>query len=116
MNLETIDKELLDKEQALTNCLKMPVNTHSIWRHTNGNTYEVLMHTNIETKDPVRYPTTVVYRNTKNNAMYSRPISDWHRSMTLVYDYPSNDSPIFKMTDNGTSETESNELFQKEST
>lgn len=55
----------------------------SIWTHTNGNRYQVVLFTNIETSNTDKYPTTVVYQNVHNLKCYSRPVADWHRSMTI---------------------------------
>ncbi|WP_316196704.1 hypothetical protein [Bradyrhizobium sp. SZCCHNS3053] len=55
----------------------------SVWEHRNGNRYEVMFYTNVETTNQTRYPTTIVYRNTRNTNLYSRPLADWERSMTL---------------------------------
>jgi hypothetical protein len=55
----------------------------SIWRHHNGNHYEVVMFTNVESDRQDKYPTTIVYRNVRNLNDYSRPLIDWDRSMTL---------------------------------
>lgn len=51
----------------------------SRWKHRNGNTYTIIMFTNIP--DEERYPLTVVYRG-ENQKMWSRRWSDWPRSMT----------------------------------
>jgi len=56
----------------------------SIWEHHNGNRYEVMMFTNIETERQERYPTTIVYRNAGNQKLYSRHLMDWDRSMLWV--------------------------------
>lgn len=55
------------------------------WRHRNGIRYEVLALANEQaaTENRERYPVTVVYRNPSNNTIWTRPLSDWHRSMTL---------------------------------
>ena len=55
-----------------------------IYRHTNGNEYEVLLIANLGTERPGQYPVTVVYQNTKNGSVWSRPLSDWDRSMAKV--------------------------------
>lgn len=54
------------------------------WRHRNGNQYEVLDYTNIESDKQDKYPTTIVYRNIHNGKKYSRPLMDWLRSMLPV--------------------------------
>lgn len=56
----------------------------SIWEHINGNRYQVIMFTNIETDGQDRYPTTIIYRNIQNHKDYSRKLIDWDRSMFLV--------------------------------
>jgi hypothetical protein len=55
----------------------------SLWKHKNGNIYEVLMITNLESERP-EYPITVVYCNARNFKVWSRPLSEWHRSMTRI--------------------------------
>lgn len=54
----------------------------TVWRHTNGNLYVVVCITN--RPDEPRYPKTVVYRNQMTSTLWSRPISDWHRSFTFA--------------------------------
>ncbi len=53
----------------------------SIWKHRNGNLYQVEFLTNLPNEE--RYPLTVVYRG-ENGIAWSRRADDWHRSMTLV--------------------------------
>jgi hypothetical protein len=55
----------------------------SVWKHTNGGLYSVLMITNQHSQNPERYPVTVVYSGANGNT-WSRAASDWHRSMTPV--------------------------------
>lgn len=61
--------------------MKIPTGTY---RHKNGNEYEVLLIANLGTERPEQYPVTVVYQHTKNGNVWSRPLSDWYRSMTKV--------------------------------
>ena len=56
----------------------------SVWHHKNGNQYRVLLIVNTKTDFPKKYPVTVVYENTHNFTKWSRPLSDWHRSMKLM--------------------------------
>ena len=56
---------------------------NSVWEHTNGNLYIVLMIANEHTADPEKYPVSVVYQGTNGN-VWVRPANDWHRSMTLT--------------------------------
>lgn len=60
-----------------------PVREHSLWRHTSGRIYRVLFLTNTESTRLDKYPVTVIYRG-ENNNVWSRPLYDWHRSMTEV--------------------------------
>lgn len=53
------------------------------WRHTNGNEYTVLYIAN-EHSTNERYPKTVVYQG-EWGKVWARLLSDWHRSMTLVF-------------------------------
>lgn len=53
----------------------------SHWFHRNGLEYEVVGFTNSKTTNPDKYPVTIIYSG-KNGNMWSRPLSDWHRSMT----------------------------------
>ena len=57
----------------------------SRWAHSNGSTYAVLLITNENSEDQDHYPTTVVYRD-YDGRTWSRPLSDWHRSMTKMED------------------------------
>ena len=67
----------------MTNTSIPPVG--SLWRHRNGQRYNVTAITNLESRDLDRYPITVVYRNVNNETVWSRPVNDWHRSMTRTY-------------------------------
>jgi len=58
----------------------------SRWQHTNGNQYRVMTLANELTQRPDQYPVTVVYQNIYTQSVWSRPLSDWHRSMTEVED------------------------------
>ena len=51
------------------------------WQHYNGAVYSVVLIANLP--DNPRYPETVVYRG-ENEKNWSRPLSDWHRSMTKL--------------------------------
>lgn len=53
----------------------------SWWRHRNGQRYIVVGIANKYTEHPDKYPVTVVYRGV-NGKLWSRPASDWSRSMT----------------------------------
>lgn len=55
----------------------------SEWRHRNGIVYVVMLIANEGSERP-EYPPTVVYYNKQTNTPYSRPVSDWARSMTEV--------------------------------
>lgn len=51
------------------------------WTHYNGTPYQVLHVANLP--DNPRYPQMVVYQG-PNGQVWSRPLSDWHRSMTFT--------------------------------
>ena len=54
----------------------------TVWRHKNGNQYEVTGYSNKEgTK--IDYPKTVHYRNVSNGEEYSRRLDRWQASMTF---------------------------------
>jgi hypothetical protein len=55
----------------------------SLWRHNNGVEYRVLYLANEKTADPIKYPVTVVYQG-PNGLVWTRPMADWHRSMTRI--------------------------------
>ena len=55
----------------------------SRWQHHNGNIYTVLHIANHASDHEDRYPKTVVYQG-ENGNVWSRPLSDWHRSMTFL--------------------------------
>ena len=57
----------------------------SRWKHSNGSTYAVILITNEHSETQDRYPTTIVYRDC-NYEVWSKPLSDWHRSMTKMED------------------------------
>jgi hypothetical protein len=63
----------------------------SKWHHSNGAVYVVLCIANEFTEQPDRYPQTVVYMGL-NGRVWSRPATDWHRSMTLLRDAA--DAPV----------------------
>ncbi len=54
----------------------------SFWRHHSGRVYRVMFIANLPGND--RYPETVVYEGVWNMMKWSRPLSDWHRSMTEI--------------------------------
>lgn len=58
-----------------------PVEPGSFWIHSSGRRYAVFAIANAESTDHERYPPTVVYFDGDRN-IWSRPLSDWHRSMT----------------------------------
>ncbi len=55
----------------------------SKWRHSNGAEYEVVTIANADSVNLADYPVTIVYRGS-NGKVWSRPINEWHRSMTLI--------------------------------
>lgn len=59
------------------------VRENTRWKHRNGCLYTVLFLTNEHTERPETYPVSVVYKGDNGN-VWSRPLSDWHRSMTEV--------------------------------
>lgn len=77
-------KELFEYGHDVTEDL---LEEKSFWKHHNGNTYKVLHMTNIESTNQDKYPTTVVYANTKNGRIYSRRLCDWHRSFVEVEEW-----------------------------
>lgn len=54
----------------------------SIYRHTNGGLYRVIMLTNLSVARD-GHPPDVVYVG-QNGSIWSRRLSDWGRSMTLI--------------------------------
>ncbi|WP_287201024.1 hypothetical protein [Pseudoalteromonas sp.] len=64
----------------MTNTSIPPVG--SIWIHSSGREYSVLAIANRASKDLEKYPVTVVYKNSFIGSVWSRPVNDWHRSMT----------------------------------
>lgn len=56
----------------------------SKWDHdSSGAVYCVIAIANRESTRPDDYPITVVYQNTHTDSVWSRPLADWHRSMSL---------------------------------
>lgn len=63
---------------------KLP-KTGTLWEHkVAGTAYVVLALTNVGSSDPLRYPVTVIYQS-KNGAIWSRPIDTWYDSFTEVH-------------------------------
>lgn len=54
----------------------------SKWRHKNGIVYIVQGYANLCSKDEAKHPTSILYYNANNFALYVRPIMDWDRSMS----------------------------------
>lgn len=54
---------------------------NSQWTHRNGIVYQVMLFTNVGSAKGA-YPEQIVYFNICNKKVYSRALSDWHRSMT----------------------------------
>lgn len=79
-----VDKRM-DKPQFVWVDEVEPPKPSTTWRHHNGNEYGVLLITNEGSQRP-EYPPTVVYVNKVSGKWYSRPVADWHRSMTEVPD------------------------------
>lgn len=57
----------------------------SVWRHHNGNYYEVMLYANEHSTRLDDYPVMIVYRG-QNDRVWSRRLDDWWRSMTPVDD------------------------------
>lgn len=54
----------------------------SLWQHYNGVVYRVVLIANSDSGNCDKYPVTVVYQGVLNHKIWSRPLSDWYRSMT----------------------------------
>lgn len=52
----------------------------SIWKHYNGNVYEVIAIAN--TLDTEKYPKAVIHKTRANGKVWTRRADDWHRSYT----------------------------------
>ncbi len=62
---------------------KVPgINTR--WKHSSGRIYKVLLVTNLYSDRPEKFPVTVVYEGVMNGKIWSRKLSDWHRSFVAV--------------------------------
>ena len=79
--VEEVNKMLPYCGQDMETIPKPTVDLKSCWVHTNGNEYIVQLIVNVDSTND-KYPPTVVYKNAHNGKGYSRPLSDWHRSMT----------------------------------
>ena len=64
----------------------------SVWKHHNGEFYVVINLANLYSTYQYKYPLTIVYQGLKNKRVWSRPFSDWHRSMTLQQPKPYTDT------------------------
>lgn len=69
----------------MTDQIEIPCDD-SVWQHTNGNRYQVVLIANNNGYKTDKYPQTVVYRNVSNRRVFSHKLSDWHRSMTFIAD------------------------------
>ena len=65
---------------------KTKVSVGQVWQHYNGIEYVVVMIANLESKDIIKYPVQIIYSNIVTSSMWCRPLDDWHRSMTYMYD------------------------------
>jgi len=63
---------------------EVEVKEMSKWQHKNGSEYVVLHLANLDSDRLDDYPVTVVYINILNYKVWTRKLSDWHRSMTFV--------------------------------
>lgn len=61
----------------------MEPNPGEIWLHHSGRIYQILHLTNT-THPSEKFPVTVVYQNIQNKTIWSRLLSDWHRSFVQV--------------------------------
>lgn len=84
------DREQLEKDaiawlEATKDKVQEPdVTVGSVWEHRNGNRYQVIqVANNCFAHFSQHYPVTVVYKG-MDGKVWSRPLSDWHQSMTLV--------------------------------
>lgn len=59
-----------------------PVQAGTTWSHRNGNVYRVVAVSNLHS-DKDEYPPYVTYQG-GNGRIWTRLLSDWHRSMTQV--------------------------------
>ena len=64
----------------------MELKLWSIWEHHSGRTYRITGFSNLQSTDLERFPKTVIYENCADGEAWSRSISDWHESMTLIED------------------------------
>ena len=56
----------------------------SVWTHDKtGNLYTVEMISNVGTTKPDDFPVTVIYRSFETDDLWSRPVAEWHRSMSI---------------------------------
>ncbi len=76
----------MERPTHLPDGTKIPL-LKSEWVHSNGAVYVVSAISNIETADHDKYPITVFYHGKFNNKLWSRPVNDWYRSMTLVKEW-----------------------------
>ena len=57
----------------------------SNWKHSGGDVYTVIGHTNLNSSQPERYPPSIVYVGSDGH-VWSRAVADWSRSMTAQGD------------------------------
>lgn len=56
----------------------------SIWRHYKGGHYKVILIANDQSTFPERFPVSVVYQSAETLYIWTRPLEQWLKSMTLV--------------------------------
>lgn len=80
--ISRIDKELhlVEKNEEFQ---QESIEKDSVWKHNNGNIYTVIEITNLDSKDLIKYPITVVYKG-ENGKIWSRPLIRWHGSFTKI--------------------------------
>lgn len=61
------------------------VSVGTVWQNASNNRlYTITGFSNVDNSDNEKYPETIIYKSNSCNRVYSRPSSDWLRSMTLL--------------------------------
>ena len=56
----------------------------TIWEHKNGDQYQVIMFSNLDSERHDEYPPTITYQRLKDDTIWSRPLSKWYQSFKIV--------------------------------
>lgn len=57
---------------------------NSVFQHHSGRTYRLILVTNQNTTDHIKFPVTAVYISTEEGIIWSRPAEEFVKNFTLI--------------------------------